>query len=567
MSAIWLLDPPSLDLMSDAMAPLKIRQFRTLWLASMFSNVGSFLQAVAGSWLMLELTDSATWVGLMVASTTLPLFFLALPAGALADLADRGTILLASQMLMGVAAAAMAIVTYAGEITPVLLLTFGLLLGVGVAFNLPAWQAMVPDLVPRGLVASAVALNSVAFNVARAVGPALGGLILATSGPELAFGLNALSYAIVIGVIFSIKSQLDVADHDQSSVSNAIAIGIRFARYTAPFRRLLMLASLFAVTSSVIQSVLPTRTAELGGGEFAYGLLLGAMGFGALIAAFTRKAVVESLGRRSIPVTITAFGVFGIIEGLSPSMTLATVALVVIGMCWVWTLTTTNATAQLLSPPWVRGRAMSLYTLAFVGIIPLGSIISGATADAIGAGNATALLSVGTVLIGLTAGRFAVPALADIESPEFTLERTGPEHAFTTGGPVMVVNTWVIDHDRFDEFIVMMDEVREIRLRTGAYRWRLYRNTEDAHRLSEVFHLVSWEEHLAQHRRIDDHSRIVLGAALAFDLDGAPRTRHLIAVDTQDPPDWEMLNVTHADYHASDGSIPLPQEPRVRNKP
>jgi hypothetical protein len=378
--------------------------------------------------------------------------------------------------------------------------------------------------------------------------------------------LNAVSYAIVISVIFSIRNQLTVADHDASSVPNAIAIGLRFARYTAPFRRLLMLAALFAITSSVIQSVLPTRTAELGGGEFAYGLLLGAMGFGALIAAFTRKAVVETLGQRSIPITITAFGVFGIIEGLSPNITLATAALVVIGMCWVWTLTTTNATAQLLSPPWVRGRAMSLYTRAFVGIIPLGSIISGATADAIGAGRATALLSTGTVVLGLTAGKFAVPALADIESPEFTLERTGPEHASTTGGPVMVVNTWIIDHDRFDEFISMMDNVRAIRMRTGAYRWRLYRNTEDPHRLSEVFHLVSWEEHLAQHRRIDDSSRIVLRAALEFDVEGAPRTRHLIAVDTQAPPDWEMLNVAHADYHASDGSIPLPENPGPRSK-
>ncbi|MDH3249093.1 MAG: MFS transporter [Acidimicrobiia bacterium] len=548
--------------MSDAMAPLKIRHFRTLWLAAMFSNLGSFLQAVAGSWLMLELTGSATWVGLMVASTTLPLFFLALPAGALADLFDRGTILLVSQGMMGGAAAAMAIVTYSGDISPGLLLTLGLLLGVGVAFNLPAWQAMVPDLVPRGLVASAVALNSVAFNVARAVGPAIGGLILATSGPELAFGLNAASYAIVIAVIFSIRGQLSVADHDASSIPNAIALGIRFARYTKPFRRLLLLASLFAITSAVIQSVLPTRTEELGGGEFAYGLLLGAMGLGALIGAFTRKAVVERLGDRSIPTTITAFGVFGILQGLAGSLALATAALVAIGACWVWTLTTTNATAQLMSPEWVRGRTMSLYTLSFVGIIPFGSIIAGALADAIGAGAATVTLSVGTVVLGTTARRFAVPALAEIDSPEFSLERTGPDHISTQGGPVMVVNTWVIDHDRFDEFIAVMNEVKAIRMRTGAYRWRLYRNAVNPHRLSEVFHLVSWDEHLAQHRRIDDSSRILLRSARDFDVEQSPTTYHLIAVDTEAPDDWDVLVAAHEDYHASDGSIPLSPEPR-----
>ena len=543
--------------MSDAMAPLKIRQFRTLWLAAMFSNLGSFLQAVAGSWLMLELTDSATWVGLMVASTTLPLFFLALPAGALADLVDRGTILLFSQGLMGGAAATMAIVTYSGDISPGLLLALGLLLGVGVAFNLPAWQAMVPDLVPRGLVASAVALNSVAFNVARAVGPAIGGLILATSGPDLAFALNAVSYILVIAVIFSIRGQLTVADTDATSIPNAIALGIRFARYTAPFRRLLLLAALFAITSSVIQSVLPTRTAELGGDELSYGLLLGAMGLGALIGAFTRKTVVETLGRRSIPTTITAFGVFGVIQGLAGSLVVAVAALVAIGMCWVWTLTTTNATAQLMSPQWVRGRTMSLYTLSFVGIMPIGSILAGALADAIGAGAATAALSVGTVVLGLSASRFQVPALADIESPEFSAERTGPTHVSTEGGPVMVVNTWVIDHDRFDEFIDVMNEVKAIRMRTGAYRWRLYRNASDPHRLSEVFHLVSWDEHLAQHRRIDDSSRALLRRARDFDTADSPTTYHLIAVDTETHEHWDTLVSAHEDYHASDGSIPL----------
>ncbi len=547
--------------MSDAMAPLKIRQFRTLWLAAMFSNLGSFLQAVAGSWLMLELTGSATWVGLMVASNTLPLFFLALPAGALADLVDRGTILLVSQGLMGGAAAAMAFVTFSGDISPGLLLALGLLLGVGVSFNLPAWQAMVPDLVPRGLVASAVALNSVAFNVARAVGPAIGGLILATSGPELAFGLNAASYVVVIAVIFTIRSQLTVADHDETSIPNAIALGIRFARYTKPFRRLLLLAALFAITSAVIQSVLPTRTEELGGGEFAYGVLLGAMGLGALIGAFTRKPVVDRLGERSIPTTITAFGIFGILQGLAPSLALATAALVAIGACWVWTLTTTNATAQLMSPEWVRGRTMSLYTLSFVGIIPIGSIIAGALADVIGAGAATVTLSVGTVVLGATARRFAVPALAEIESPEFSIERTGADHVSTQGGPVMVVNTWVIDHDRFDEFIAVMNEVKAIRMRTGAYRWRLYRNAANPHRLSEVFHLVSWDEHLAQHRRIDDSSRILLRSARDFDIEQSPTTFHLIAVDTEAPEDWDVLIAAHEDYHASDGSIPLSPEP------
>ncbi|MGA9597476.1 MAG: MFS transporter, partial [Acidimicrobiia bacterium] len=236
-------------------APLKIRRFRTLWVASIFSNVGSFLQTVAASWLMLELTGSATWVGLMAASSTLPLLFLSLAAGAFADMFDRRWVLVVAQTTMGASAAAMAILTHMGRITPVMLLTLGLLMGVGLAFNLPAWQATIPDLVPRGMVASAVALNSVAFNVARAVGPAIGGAILVISGPELAFALNSLSFLGVIVVLISLARVMPTPDREESSMVNAIALGVRFARFTPAFRRLLALAAMYAMTSAVVQSM------------------------------------------------------------------------------------------------------------------------------------------------------------------------------------------------------------------------------------------------------------------------------------------------------------------------
>ncbi len=542
--------------MSQAVAPLRIRHFRALWIASVVSNVGSFLQGVAGSWLMLELTGSATWVGFMVASTTLPLLFLALTAGALADLVDRAKLLLVSQIIMGSAAAAMAIVTSVGEIGPGLLLTLGLLLGVGMAFNLPAWQAMVPDLVPRGMVASAVALNSVAFNVARAVGPALGGLIVATSGPELAFGLNAVSYAGVIGVLVVMRRTIATSDKESSSVANAIALGVRYARFTQAFRRLLLLAALFAMTSAVLQAVLPTRTEDLGGSAAAYGLMLGAMGLGALMAAFLRELVVRRLGAYSLPATIGLFGLAGIAVGAAPSIAWSMVALLVAGAAWVWTLTTTNATAQLMAPSWVRGRAMSLYSLAFVGVLPIGSILAGASADLIGAGRTMMVFSFGSLLLAFLVPRLKIPALADVSTPEFTDVPTGV-HADTEGGPVMVVNTWDVNSENLDAFAEMMAEVRLVRLRTGAYRWRLYRNAENPHRLSEVFLTVSWDEHLAQHRRIDDESAALLRQARTLDQNGSPVSRHLVAVDVEDPDGWEQLIASHEQYHRDDGSIPL----------
>jgi MFS family permease len=544
--------------MTTTVAPLKIRRFRTLWLASIFSNVGSFLQVVAASWLMLELTGSAAWVGLMAASSTLPLLFLALAAGAVADMFDRRWVLVAAQTTMGASAAAMAVLAATDRITPGVLLGLGLLLGVGLAFNLPAWQATVPDLVPRGMVASAVALNSVAFNVARAVGPALGGLLIVVAGPETAFALNALSYLGVITVLIALARQMPTPDREETSMINAIALGVRFARFTPAFRKVLTLAAMFALTSAVVQSILPNRTEELGGGAGAYGLLLGAMGLGALVGGFSRQNVATRLGSATLPASVGLFGVAGATLGVVGSLELAVVTLVVAGAAWVWALATLNATAQLMSPEWVRGRAMSLYTLSFVGMLPLGSILAGAVADRIGADGANITLGLACAVVGFViAPALRIPSLGDVETPEFEEDRTQPDHVVTVGGPVMIITNWTIDHEHLAEFLEVMKEVRLVRLRTGAYRWRLYRDASDPHRLSELFLTVSWQEHLAQHRRIDDASAATLLKARSLDANGTPTTVHRIALDIENPENWEDLLDAHADYHRRDGSIPL----------
>ena len=544
--------------MTSPIAPLRIGIFRALWVASVFSNVGSFLQSVAASWLMLELTQSAAWVGLMAASTTLPLLFLALIAGAVADIVDRTKVMIWSQILMGAAAGAMAVLAVTNLITPGWLLALGLLLGTGVAFNLPAWQALVPDLVPRELVASAVALNSAAFNVARTVGPALGGLLIAWAGPAIGFGINAVSYSLVIGALLTIGRKLPPTNREATSVSNAIALGIRYARYTQPFRRLLLLAALFALISAAVQTVLPNLTQSLGGDETLFGLLWGAMGLGALLAAFTRNQLMKRFRGRSVPATVVGFGLAGIGLGFSPNAYLAAACMVGAGACWVWTLATLNATAQLMAPEWIRGRAMSLYSLAFVGILPLGAIISGWIADIVGPGPANVIHGVAGVVLGLVAINLRVPVLTEIATPTFTAPSPAPAHADTEGGPVMVLNTWVIDPAEAEEFVEVMNQLRLVRLRTGAYRWRLYRNAAEPFRMTEVFLTVDWEEHLAQHRRIDDQAADLIKHARSFDREGGPVTRHLVAVDVLDPegrPDWDELVATHRHLHEADGSI------------
>ncbi len=507
---------------------------------------------------MLELTDSALWVGLMAASATIPLLVFSLPAGAIADMFDRRKVLIVAQLTMGGSAAAMAILTALGLITPGLLLGLGLVLGTGLAFNLPSWQATVPDLVPRGMVASAVALNSAGFNVARAVGPALGGFIVAVAGAQMAFGLNALSYLGLVVVLVVLARVMDSPNREETSMRNAMALGVRFARFTPAFRKVMAVAAMFALTSAVIQSVLPVRTTELGGGAGAFGVLLGAMGMGALVGAFTRGPVTGRLGKWSLPVTVTTVGAAGVALGLVGSVPLAFVALFVVGIGWVWTLANLNATAQLMSPEWVRGRAMGLYMLSFAGTLPLGSIISGWVADNIGAGGAEVVFSAFGIVLGLiVVPLLGIPALNDVVTPEFTDERVRYRHADTEGGPVLMTATWQIDRDDLPEFLDVMKEVRLVRLRTGAYRWRLYRNADDPHRLTELFLTRSWEDHLAQHARIDDASRSVLRRARDFDRADGPKTNHLVAVDMESPDDWDALIEAHERYHASDGSIPL----------
>lgn len=546
----------------SAVAPLRISRFRSLWVPSLFSNLGSFFYTVAASWLMLELTGSATWVGLMQAANTLPLLFLALAAGAAADMVDRTKVVLASQIVMGVGAGAMTVLSWLELITPGLLLGLGLLIGTGVAFNLPAWQALVPNLVPRGLLASAVALNSAAFNVARAVGPALAGLVVATAGAAVAFGINAVSFLGMIVAVAVVRRGLALPPPEETSMSTAIALGIRFARFTPSFRRLLGLLALFALTSAVIQSVLPSRTEELGGDAGVYGLLLGAMGVGALMAVFVRHLVVSRLGTRSLPVTIALFGLAGIVTGIAPTPAVAAVGLAVAGACWVWTLVTLNATSQTISPEWIRGRAMSLYMLAFTGVIPLGSILGGVLADLVGAGRAMVVLSFGSVALGLATPRFRIPTLADIDAPEFSEDRTHPGHPQELdGGPVMIVNTWTIAQPEYARFVGIMSRIRLVRLSTGAYRWRLYRNVGHPERFTEVFLTTSWDQHLAQHRRIDDTSAALIREARSLDVTETPRSTHLLAVDVAHPPDWEELVAAHQALHRTDGSVPLEEVP------
>ncbi len=544
--------------MTSALEPLKYKQFRSLWAATIFSATGGFVQSVAGSWLMYELTDSSTWVGLMVASGFLPLLFFSIFSGVLADMFNRATIMRIAQGIMASSALAMAYFTHVGLMTPGLLLALGFLLGTGGALNLPAWQSLLPELVPRDQLASAVALQAAAFNTARAIGPALGGAIVAAYGAAIGFGVNAVSYIAVVGVLFYIAPHLKTRVRPDTSVVSAAFTGIRFARFTPAFRNLLGLVALFAMTSAVVQAILPVHTSFLGGTAGMFGILLGAMGAGALLGAIFRPRIFRMTTTNTVPHTMALFGITGIGLGVAPNLWVAGIAMFLGGICWLLTMSTLNATAQLMAPEWIRGRAMSLYMLAWAGTIPLGSILAGIVADITGTRTAIVTFSVGSVILGLTASRFHIPRLEDIESPGFTAE-PGEPHTETgvRGGPVIVLNTWVIDDREFVDFAKVMNDLRLVRLSTGAYRWRLMRNVSDPSRVTELFEVHSWEEHLAQHSRIDDRAAGVIGKARGFDRADGPISRHLIAIDVDDDDVFEAMVVEHEEMHRTDGSISI----------
>lgn len=546
------------------LAPLGVPAYRRMWGAATVSHVGTFLQLVAAPWLMLDLTGSPFLVSVVTAALTMPRLLLTVPAGAIADMVDRRNLLLVGQSYNAVVVGAMAVLTWQGLMTPVVLVTLSFALGVGTAVNLPAYQTLVPDLVDRPLVPAAVTLNSAGFNVARALGPALGGAMVAAGRAELAFAANAASYLAIVAVLATF--QAEGSDDDREPVWHAAATGFRYARYTRPILVILLVTAGFSITAISVQTLLPNLTADdLGAGAGGFGLLYGLFGGGALVGALTRERVRNAVrGERMLPGAIAGFGLAGMVVGLAPTPLVAGLGLAVAGAFWVWTLTTLNATVQLLAPRWVRSRVVSLYLLAFAGIMPLGSLLAGAVGEWLGAGNAITVLTAGTVTLGLASTRLRLPVLGEIREPATPDDLAIPVHAEeVAGSPVLVVTTWEVDPADLEDFAAVLRELRRQRMRTGARRWSVFRDADRPTLITEVVEVMDWDEHLRQHGRIDTEAADVIRRARAFDRAGGPQTRHLAGValfDASAPPIEEQLRTVHADLHARDGSIPLPAD-------
>lgn len=540
--------------------PLRNPVYRRVWSASLVSSIGTFLQLVAAPWLMNELTGSPFLVSAVTAALLLPRLALTLPAGALADAIDRRNLLLGGNALGASAVAVMAVMAANDALGPTALLALTAVLGVGSAIAQPAFHTLVPDLVAAPLRAQAITLTSAAFNVARAIGPSIGGALVAAGLTATAFGLNALTSLGVIAVVARLPRQA-IDDTRTGGVWRATTLGLRYVRFTPTIRVLVALTAGFALTTAGVQALLPNIVSdELGLGATGFGLLYGAFGLGALGGAVTRDRVRLRTGRAMLPGSVLTFGVSGVVFGLSDAPLLSALALAVAGLTWVWTLTTLNASVQVQAPRWVRGRVVSLYILA-VGVQPIGALLSGALAEWTGPGTSVALFSAATVLVGIAAFRTDLPVLGDLSEPVAPDHWTVAPHAEHVGGsPILVATTWQLDPVDLEPFLDLARQLRRERLRTGAHRWALYRDADDPYRITELFMLQDWDEHLAQHARLDQDAAAVIAAARALDRTGSPTTRHLAGLDVIDPsapPLSEQMLTRHAQMHRQDGSVPL----------
>jgi MFS family permease len=517
-----------------ALGPLARPVFRAIWLAALASTIGTLMHGVASALLMTSLTTSPVPVALLTTMSNLPLLLVGLPAGALADLIDRRWLVLITQVWMLGVAVLLGVLTAYNWMTPSVLLTLTFLLGLGGALSAPAWQAIMPELVPRRELATAVALNSAGFNLARATGPAIGGLLVAASGPASVFFLNAASFLGIIWVIYRWEPPPREQSAIPEGVRGAVAAGLRFARYAPALRATLVRTFAFIFAASALWALLPVvATRQLGLGASGYGVMLASIGLGAVggAALLPRLRARMSIDRLIIILTL-AFAAGLCALALVRDVIAINVVLLVVGVGWLTINSFLNVAAQTTAPAWVQARAMGVYLLVSPGGLAGGSAVWGLVADYFG--ERVSLLAAAAVLaVGVaTARRWPLRTGEDLDlrpsqhwpEPELAHEPAADD------GPVLITVEYYVAEAQQAEFCEAMEFVQLIRRRDGATRWRLFRDAADTERLLETFVVDSWAEHLRQHERVTVADRDLEERAQAFQKPGTtPVVKHYIA--------------------------------------
>ncbi|MGO8992788.1 MAG: MFS transporter [Polyangiaceae bacterium] len=400
-------------------SPLAHEAFRAIWIAAIFSNIGTFVQDVGESWLMLSLTKDPLPVAMLTTSFTVPGMALMMPAGVMADRWDRRKILLLAQSIQTTSALVLAVTTWLGAATPAVLLCASAGLGIGSALASPSWNSIVPELVPRALMAEAVTLNSVAFNIARAVGPALGGLVLAARGPGTAFLLNAVSFLAVIEVLrrydaFKVASSRAVAiakKRRAEPIRRALFAAFRTVRGTEGLRAAHISVAAFGLAASSFPALLAVfAKVVLGGTARGYGMMLGAIGVGAVAGALLLQRWRHALHARVVVAGAMAmYGLSVLAVSQTRSLEVAVLLLLPAGVGWISSLSSLNALVQLSAPQHVKSRILALYQLTFLTSWSVGSGIGGVAANRFGVGATVTVAGLGVLCAAALSARLPLP--------------------------------------------------------------------------------------------------------------------------------------------------------------
>jgi MFS family permease len=518
----------------SAWSPLKNALFRSLWIATIVSNIGTWMQDVGAGWLMTSLSSSPSMVALVEAADSFPLMLLALPAGALADIVDRRRLLIAIQCYLLIVAGALGVLTLLELTTAWVLIGFVFALGIGSAMMLPAWAAIVPDLVPAEDMPAAVALNSIAINASRAIGPAIAGVLVAAVGAWLVFVLNALSYIGILAVLLQWKREHRKSTLPAERFLTAIRVGLRFVMHTKLLQVVLVRGGAFFVFASATWSLFPLIVRrELGRGPEIYGLLLTCIGVGAVAGALLLPRVREKVAPGALVAAASALYALAMLAlGHVQNIGLLAVAMLATGVAWISILSALQVAAQLTLPAWVRARGLAAFVVVFMGGMAIGSIVWGQVATHIGIPAALTTAACGMLLAIALTWNFKLgeqqrldhrPAM-DWPAPVLAV---APE---PDGGPVMVTIEYRVQLARRSEFVTAMLDVREMRRRNGAYFWELFHNSGDPALFVECFMDESWVEHMRQHERASIADRAVLDRAKQYMVEGeSTRSQHWLA--------------------------------------
>jgi len=529
----------------SGVAPLKIAVFRDRWIASTVSSVGTWMQDTAGTWLMTTLTASPLLIALMQTAASLPVLGLGLLAGATADLFERRRLLIFWQSWMLGSVAVLAVLTFLGHISPWTLLAFTFLLNIGSAMNNPAWQAIVPELVPRELIPDAVSLNSASNNLARAVGPALGGLMVAAfkrvdTGTAYVFLLNSISFAGVIWVLVNWKRiPLFKSTLPSERMAASIRTGLRYVRYAPNLQASLLRAFTFTFFFSAVWSLLAVvahndmRHGALRG-ALGYGILNGSLGLGAVTAAFTLARVRQYLSTDRIIASATFYSVFTLVvlaKVHRPGIIIP--VLMAAGYCWTSAMASLNTSVQVSVPAWVQARALGTYLMTFQGGLALGSVLWGLIAQSKGTPFALLCAAGGFAGTFPLVRRFRIlrGGVPDLTPHQF--KRAAPELTpFPEGdaagddpsgaGPVRISIEYRVPVESYGEFTRLVHKLRDVRLRGGALRWGIYRDATDPERLNETFIMESWMDYLRSRERVTEADENIRQKVWALHRDDAP---------------------------------------------